>query len=138
MKIGFTGTSWGMTEWQKEQVRQQLLYWQSQGATELHHGLCIGADEQAAVIAHALGYRVVAHPGYSPKNPDNTMYRSDFTGSDETREAKPFIARDRDIVDETDRMVAAPRSQQEETRSGTWTTVRYARKKKREIDMVYP
>jgi hypothetical protein len=114
MKIGFTGTSWGMTPSQKAQVHERLLYWAAQGADEFHHGLCIGADEQAADIAHDIGYKVVAHPGYSPKNPENRMYRSDFL------------------------VIAAPRDKNEEIRSGTWTTVRYARKKKRNIELVYP
>jgi len=43
------------------------------------------------------------------------------------REAKPFIERDHDIVDETEAMIAVSRTYEEQTRSGTWTTVRYAK-----------
>jgi hypothetical protein len=138
MKVGFTGTSIGMTPEQKTQVRELLTSFKSQGAVEFRHGLCIGADEQAARIAKELGYRVIAHPGYNPKNPAGRMYRSDFDENDEVLPEKPFVPRDHDIVDETQRLIAAPRSQTEEIRNGTWTTVRYARTKHKDIDMVYP
>jgi hypothetical protein len=138
MIIGFTGTSIGMTAEQKTQVRGLLTEYKALGAVTFMHGLCIGADEQAARIAKELGYRVVAHPGYSLKNPKNRLFRSDFRGNDEVRPEEPFIRRDRNMVNESHRMIAAPRSKEEEMRSGTWTTVRYAKKKKKPMDMVYP
>ena len=81
---------------------------------------------------------MVAHPGYSPRNPEGTKFRGLFDGNDEVREAKPFVARDRDIVDETDRLLAGPAGRTEERFSGTWTTVRYARRKGKPIDILYP
>jgi hypothetical protein len=106
---------------------------------EFHFGLCIGADEQAAIIAQELGgFRIIAHPGYSPKNPTNRLYRSEFTGNDEVREEKPFIKRDHDIVDETAHLIAAPWTAEEQRRSGTWATVRYARKVGKPITLVLP
>ena len=127
-----------MTSRQKFEVRRLLVQYKNEGATIFAHGLCIGSDEQAARIAKDLGYYIVAHPGFSPRNPEGRMYRSNFTGNDEVREEKPFIARDHDIVDETDHMIATPISEIEEIRSGTWTTVRYARKKNKPIEIVYP
>jgi hypothetical protein len=140
-KVGFTGTNKGMAPEQKEKVRELLTLIKSQhpdDTCELHHGLCIGADEQAAIIAKELGYRVVSHPGNSPRNPNGTQYRSDWTGSDETREVKFFIDRDKDIVNEVSEMLAAPLTREERTRSGTWTTVRYARTQNRPLSMVLP
>lgn len=140
-KVGFTGTNKGMQPEQKDKVRELLTLIKSQhpdDTIELHHGLCIGADEQAAIIAKELGFRVVSHPGNSPRNPNGTQYRSDWTGSDETREVKFFIDRDKDIVNEVSEMLAAPLTREERTRSGTWTTVRYARAQHRAIQMVLP
>lgn len=137
-RLGFTGTSKGMTPEQKTRVRDLLTQYRVLGAEEFHHGLCIGADEEAAIIAKSLGYRIIAHPGYNPKNPASTLFRSDFSDNDEVREAKPFIKRDHDIVNETNSLIAAPLAWEEEIRSGTWTTVRYAEKKKKHRDMVYP
>jgi hypothetical protein len=136
-KVGFTGTSRGMKPQQKIDVEALLRKLFAEGFDEFHHGLCVGADEQAAKIAKEIGFRVVAHPGLI-RDPKNMMYRSDWTGSDETRDPKATIERDRDIVRETERMIATPPSREELLRSGTWTTVRYARTKGRPIDLVLP
>jgi hypothetical protein len=136
-KLGFTGTNRGMWPEQKTELEALLKKLKEEGFDEFHHGLCIGADEQAAILAKSIGYRVVAHPGLA-KDPANLKYRSEWTGSDETLEAKPFIERDHDIVDVTERMVATPLTREEQLRSGTWTTVRYARTQNRLIDLVLP
>lgn len=136
-KVGFTGTNRGMCPSQKTELEALLKKLKEEGFDEFHHGLCIGADEQAAILAKSLGYRVVARPGLA-KDPTNLLYRSDWTGSDETLEAKPFIERDREIVDAVEHMLATPLSREEVIRSGTWTTVRYARKVGRQIDLILP
>jgi hypothetical protein len=129
-KCGFTGTHRGATEQQLWELRVKLTSLKASGFDEFHHGLCIGADEQAARIAKELGFRVVAHPGLAG-DPKNLLFRSEFAGNDEVRDAKPFIKRDHDIVDETEVMLATPVSREEHMRSGTWTTVRYAKKQGR-------
>lgn len=35
-------------------------------------------------------------------------------------------------------MIATPSSKEEELRSGTWSTVRYARKLRRPVTLIYP
>ncbi len=127
-----------MTPEQKAQVRDALLLYRQWGAREFHYGLCIGADEQAAAIAKEIGYTVIAHPGFNPKNPDTRLFRSDFDLNDVVLPEKAFIKRDHDIVDAVEQMIATPLSWEEEIRSGTWTTVRYARKKKKPINICYP
>ena len=127
-----------MTSHQKIQVRDALLFYWERGARKFRHGLCIGSDEQAAAIAKEIGYYVIAHPGYNPKKPENRMFRSDFDKNDEVLPEKPFIKRDHDIVDQSDEMIATPLSWEEQVRSGTWTTVRYARNKDKPIKICYP
>jgi hypothetical protein len=136
-KVGFTGTSKGASPAQLAELEERLKKLKEEGFDELHHGWCIGADEQAAIIAKRVGFRVIAHPG-TPKDPKNMMYRSEWNENDEVRPEKPFIERDHDIVDETERMLATPLTRAEMTRSGTWTTVRYARKQSRPIDLILP
>lgn len=52
----------------------------------------------------------------------------------EERPAKPYLERNKDIANEgIDGLIAAPSGWVEELRSGTWATVRYARKLKRTI-----
>lgn len=119
---------------------------------EFHHGDCIGSDAQAAIAMdavrrHLIDYfgsragctiRIICHPGYPPNHPKETKFRAFTNFNDEIREPKPFVARDHDIVDETEEMIATPVSANEEIRSGTWTTVRYARKRKRKITILLP
>jgi hypothetical protein len=49
---------------------------------------------------------------------------------------KPPLARDRDIVNAVEFLIAAPKSDDQTLRSGTWTTIRYARKTGKEIWML--
>lgn len=127
MRTAFTGTRHGMTTAQLDAVRDVLQ--RRQGW--LHHGDCLGSDKQAHDIGRALGFRITGHP------PLNPVLRA-YCECDELREPKPYIARDHDIVDETDELVAAPAEMQEILRSGTWATVRRARKMRKVVTIVYP
>jgi len=107
-----------MSDAQRSALRAELA-----GATELHHGDCVGADVEADSIARELELDVVVHP------PSDSRLRAFCARpGDVVWQPAPYLERNRDIVDSTDRLVAAPRSDEEELRSGTWATVRYARK----------
>ena len=54
------------------------------------------------------------------------------------REEKPYLDRNKDIVDETNILMACPNKAEEVQRSGTWSTVRYARKVGKAVLIVYP
>lgn len=127
MKLGFTGTQYNMTPEQRGEVADRIRRW---GVTELHHGDCVGADNEAAIIAKRALIVTVGHP------PTDNRKRS-FFSSDESRPPKPYLDRNRDIVDETDVLLAAPRSP-EQTRSGTWATIRYAVQQGKSVTIVYP
>ena len=85
---------------------------------EFFHGDCVGADEQAHELARFLGYRVTIFP------PLNETKRA-FCNAHETRPAKEYLERDRDIVDECDILLAAIQYPIK-PRSGSWYTYRYA------------
>jgi hypothetical protein len=72
-----------------------------------HHGAAVGADTEAANMARLYGFAPTAHPAENGRE----------------------LARNREIVAESDILIAAPRNDHEELRSGTWATVRYARQK---------
>lgn len=128
MKTGFTGTQEGMTIYQS---RALWIFLRNADPDEFHHGDCIGADETAHYIAKSLGIYVVGHPPANPK-------KRAFTDCDEWREPKPYLERNHDIVDESDEIVACPKSRDEELRSGTWSTVRYAIRKGKLEGLIYP
>jgi len=126
MIASFTGTKKGMTDKQKNIARGLISR-----ASEFHHGSCIGADQEAGDIALSLGLKVIIHP------PILTKYKANCTGT-EIREPKSYMVRDKDIVDEGDYLIATPKGFSEELRSGTWATVRYARKKNKLIYIILP
>lgn len=114
MNIGFTGTRKGMS---KEQIRQleDVLVWlmDDSRSQDFHHGAAEGADSQAADISFKIGYFEIPHPA----------------GNDP-------LGRNKKIVELSDVLIAAPATNIEELRSGTWATVRYARAAKLPVIML--
>ncbi len=118
MIIGVTATQQGLTDRQKYLVREELL---ALGATELHHGDCTGGDADIHAIAVELDLYIVIHP------PRNESKRA-FCDAHETRRALDYLDRNKNIVLESDKLLGCPRYNREELRSGTWSTIRFARK----------
>lgn len=119
MKIGFTGTSKGMNDLQK---RNFVEFIDRIPITEFHHGDCIGADVQAHnIIQERCDAKIIVHP---PSNPKKRAYAKcpDFVCG-----SKGYIKRNHDIVDVCDYLIACPKGK-EILRSGTWATIRYAKK----------
>jgi hypothetical protein len=127
MRVGMTGARAGGTATQLEAFEALL---EGLGATELHHGDCVGADAQAHEIAIKLGIPVIVHP------PDNSTHRAWSEGG-YVLGGKPYLERNRDIVDACDTLIAIP-DKPETLRSGTWATVRYARTVGRSIIILDP
>ena len=67
----------------------------------LHHGDCVGADAQAHEVACSLGRDVTIHP------PVNGAHRA-WKASHDIRTPRPYLSRCKDIVRETDMLIAAP------------------------------
>lgn len=121
--VGFSGSRHGCSSEQLIWLEEALSRDVSMGATELHHGDCIGADEVAHQLALNLGIKVVIHP------PDKDILRAHCTGAVgvEIREPKPYKVRDGDIVRETLALYATPEGPfASYPRSGTWYTIHQA------------
>jgi len=131
IEIGFTGTSKGITR--EQYVTVDRLFF-SCVPDVLHHGDCIGGDEQIHKLALEHGLQIEIHPPLDPKK------RAWCTGHTKLWSPKPYIVRNHDIVDcAVNGVIAAPRTKNEQFRgSGTWATIRYARKKKRNLWIVWP
>jgi len=127
--VGFTGTREGMTGEQEGTVSQLI---NDLGTTQFHHGDCEGADLQAAMIAaDDWGIKLVVHP------PENDKLRA-WCYADVLHDPKPYLDRNRDIVDACDVLLAAPKGYEEELRSGTWATIRYAQKVGKPVKIIWP
>lgn len=132
--VGFTGTQTGLTTEQRAKLYDELLRLRNDhiiSASFLHHGDCVGADVQAHTIADRLDFHIVLHP------PTSNAKRA-FSVCDEIRKPWPYLRRNRDIVAESDLVIACPKTSTEELRSGTWMTIREARRKHKPLVIIYP
>jgi hypothetical protein len=123
-----------MTHAQKNAVEDLIVEFNPR---EVHHGDCIGADEDFYNIVLALSNAIViAHP------PDDPRKRA-FTKVDVFRPEKKYLRRNKDIVAESDVLIATPKQFDEpsyysRSKGGTWATVGYARKAGIPIYKVFP
>lgn len=133
MIIGFTGTRNGLTEQQYAAVHGALAasLFDRIFKVEFHHGDCLGSDAQAAEIARNLGYRIISHPPIDPKH--RAYVPADFEFIE-----REYLDRNKDIVDCAMLLVATPGQWAEQQRSGTWSTIRYARRTGVPVLIVYP
>lgn len=130
MILGFTGTREGMSDRQKALFIDRLS---SLCPGEFHHGDDDGADREAHELVRLCVPRciIVLHP---PNNP----FRRAFCKADREMQPKPYLARNKAIVFCCDELIAAPLTPTEELRSGTWATIRYARKAGKQVHLLIP
>jgi len=119
--IAFTGTQEGMTTRQHRRLSSGLYVLKEDGYTLFMHGDCIGADEEADALARPL-FNMQIHP------PTDESKRAFCKGTHTMMPAMPYLARNKCMVTLGGVLVACPRGLVEEWCSGTWSTVRYARK----------
>lgn len=129
MKIGFTGSREGMTHSQYSTFINVMETLVKAGFRELAHGKCIGSDMGAHAVAANLKMQIVAHPPTDKKLIGEPIGDYEYAEMD----PKPYLVRNKNIVDGCYILVATPLDLKETQRSGTWSTVRYARRKKKRI-----
>lgn len=126
--IGFTGTQAGMSQHQKDTLRRLLTAAVLENVpVAFHHGDCTGADAEAHEIALSRDCVIIIHP------PIKRIKRAFCQNAHEILPPKDYLERNHDIVDASIGLIAAPKSNQEELRSGTWATIRYARKMNKRV-----
>jgi len=128
MKIGVTGTRDGATEYQLTELRSVLA---ELPGRELHHGDCVGVDEQAAAIAQELGYKIICHP------PESYDFRAYFP-SDTTQAPAGYLERDRAIVNACDVLLVVPKQMSWQSTGGTWYTHDYAKHRNKPFSIIWP
>lgn len=112
--VGFTGTRKGMSPNQKEQL-EMILYW-FYSINAFHHGNEPHADKEAEDI-------------FLHSDSDDTLPSKIRLHKPKSFTAQHLLQRNREMVDQIDVLIAAPLTDTEQQRSGTWATVRYARQK---------
>ena len=117
--IGFTGTRdpFALTGIQVGWLWDTLKAFKVAGASTFRHGDCTGGDMIAHHIADALGYSIIIHP------PSDPRHRAWCTGT-LLHDPIPYLDRNKVIAQHSDLLLSLPGGP-EETRSGTWSTLRY-------------
>lgn len=133
IRLGVTATREKLTEKQLSFMWFQI---NRDEVIELHHGACLGGDESSHHIAMNSGVATTVHP------PTNMRFMMDLAPyEDDPRvtilDPKPYRDRNRDIVDESDRIIACPKKSEEQG-GGTWYTVHYAVERGRQVIICYP
>lgn len=134
MKIGFTGTQMGLKIKQEVSLRNYLvdIVLIESAHNEYHHGDCIGADAHFHDMVVGNG-PVIIHP------PTNRSKRAFCDGVDVfVLPPKRYLARNADIANECNVLIACPRTMEEEIKSGTWHTIRTMRRLDKEVVIIWP
>lgn len=129
MTVGFTGTRHGLTSAQCLELRASLV---NLRVDEFHHGDCVGGDETAHEIAFSLKIPIIIHP------PNVDKYRAGCTNAMAVKDPVDYHTRNRSIVLSSNVLIACPRGTEEAHRSGTWSTIRFAKKRNRQIIIINP
>jgi hypothetical protein len=140
--IGFTGTRSGMTSFQRRKASQvvcDIIGGDRELLVVAHHGDCVGADKEFHDIVRGYGCAVCIHPPIDKTYAAGIKAATHVDGAKtERREPKTYMARNADIVAESDLMIATPAESTEQKRGGTWATIRMARKAGKPLAIVLP
>ncbi len=111
---------------------------------ELHHGGCEGVDWSAHLIGRGLWHKagkphIFVHPASGPAAKWTHQGILIEMPGVTILSAKPPLIRDRDIADATEVLLALPAGPEKNNpRSGTWYTIRYARRADRMVKICLP
>lgn len=134
-RLGFTGTRNGLTT-EQECVLRDATVSEICKPSWFRHGSCKGADVQAARIMRERfkdTIVIIAHPG-----PIDDQCQED-SGVDDFKDVpKTHFARNRDIVNKSDLLLACPGYATWQKRGGTFYTMDYALQKKKMVIVIWP
>lgn len=134
VRLGITGSRCDITA---NAITAFDQFLQTIDVNEVHHGDCIGADSiihnMILINSNCKNTTIIIHP------PKNSTYRANCNGNNVLiHSPKDYLVRNKDIVNDTDALIAFPSTKNEVLRSGTWSTIRYARKCSKPIIVIYP
>jgi len=132
MHIGFTGTRQGMTGLQINEFHRIV---RELDVARFAHGAAPGADLQAHdIIYREKNIYIEVWPATGAKTPDwDALGHPNYL-----RPAMLPLDRNKQIVNHCDLLIATPHTVEEQLRSGTWATIRYARKVHRPHYIIRP
>lgn len=140
-EIAVTGTQEGMTRGQEWTLIGLWLPLAQNPldhlVVKLHHGDCVGVDSEANEIARELGFKTEAWP-YEREDRINKKRAFSQVDVCNLPTADPMERNYKIALAGKDGLYALPKEMDEVVRSGTWSTVRRARKLERKIWIIRP
>jgi hypothetical protein len=123
MILGITGTRLGWRSIEQRKRAEYLLC--GLHPHVLIHGDCIGIDEEVHRFVRAMNSawhtKIEIYPSNDSRN------RAFCKDAAIVHEPLPSLERNRLIVDACELLLAVPKGETSELRSGTWATIRYAK-----------
>lgn len=136
MIVGFTGTRAGMSTAQMETVTKLLKDLKPESVV---HGDCYGSDKEFHDICIKLqGSMTNPGPPRIVIYPSTSKTRAYCEGAELIYPPEAPLKRDMRIARGCDKLIATPKEFEEQIRSGTWTTVRYARFANKLVYIILP
>jgi hypothetical protein len=129
--IGITATQRGLVERQREVAEELFLRFDP---ARLVHGDCVGGDEDI----HYLFQQAFPKKTIIIRPCDIRHKRAFCIGFHEEHPEEPPLMRNQKIVNESHILLGFPGEQNEVTRSGTWSTIRYAKRIGKPVIVIYP
>jgi hypothetical protein len=132
--VGFTGARAGMTPAQAHAVDAllgRLADSHPDRALCGLHGDCVGADADFDAICKRRGIAVKIRPA-------SIAGMRAGCDSEAIAEPRPPLVRNREIVADSELLIACPRTREEVLRSGVWATIRAMRRRGGPIYLVAP
>jgi hypothetical protein len=98
----------------------------------INHGDCVGVDAEAHGLAKVQGIKTYVYP------PLKDEFRARCQEPSFRALPNSYFARNREMVQDCDVVIAIPKLMQEMPKGGTWYTVRHARKLKVPTWIIWP
>jgi hypothetical protein len=131
MKLGITGTRTGMSDAQRKEFNDLLVFLKPDALID---GCCVGVDEECFLLARNFKIKTIGRPGYSALTQENINEFRSIYQRDVMHMAKTHFSRNKDIVDESDIMIAIP--YELGGKGGTNYTIAYAIKMKKPLYII--
>lgn len=141
MQIALSGSRNGPTFPRQKVIFQQTLFALIKIAQTIEprgeplifrHGDCVGWDAEGHDIAHECGFSIIIHP------PTNPALRAFKTGAVLVMPERPYLRRNRDMVDTSERAIICPDGASYRIGSGSWYTWKYALAQKIDTLLILP
>lgn len=131
MIITFAGSRIGISHAQLDTIKNLLDQLKVSSDDIALHGCCTGADTDIHHICQKKDMTIVGYPAFADQ----------YQLAEECDKRMPQMSplkRNHAMVNRCTLVIAAPGTQKEQLRSGTWATIRYCKKLKKPLHVVYP